>query len=127
MGIVTGILGVAGTIAGTVASGGAMLPMALGIGASALNGAKTKVQHSGSLGGNAGAMGIKTPYLIVRRPQTQIAADFRLFDGESNNVYGTLSGYSGFVRVKHMHLHNIPATDVELNEIENLLKEGVFI
>lgn len=127
MGIVASALGIAGSIAGTVLSGGAMLPMALGVGASALNSAKTHVEHSGSLSGNSGAMGIKKPYLIIRRPQTKIADNFQLLAGESQNEYGVLSSYTGQTRVKYVHLENIPATDKELTQIEELLKSGVLI
>lgn len=128
MGIVTSALGIAGSIAGTVLSGGSMLPLALGAGASALSSAKTKVEHSGSLSGNAGAMGIKKPYLIVRRPQAVLARNYEKFYGISNNVYNTLSSYNGFVRVKYVHLENLSyATDNELLEIESLLKDGVMI
>lgn len=127
MGIVTGLLGVAGSIVGTMASGGAMLPMALGIGASALHGAKTNVQHSGSVSGSAGAMGIKKPYLIIRRPQTKIADNFRIFNGQSENVFDVLGSYTGYTRVKYVNLENIAATGEELTEIESILKDGVII
>ena len=127
MGIVASALGIAGSIAGTVLSGGAMLPMALGVSASALGGARTKVEHSGSLSGNSGAMGIKKPYLIIRRPQTKIANNFELLAGMSQNEYGVLSSYTGQTRVKYVHLENIPATDKELTQIEELLKSGVLI
>lgn len=127
MGIVASALGIAGSIAGTVLSGGAMLPVALGVGASALGGARTKVEHSGSLSGNSGAMGIKKPYLIIRRPQAKIANNFELLAGMSQNEYGVLSSYRGQTRVKYVHLENIPATDKELTQIEELLKSGVLI
>lgn len=127
MGIVASALGIAGSIAGTVLSGGAMLPMALGVGASALGGARTRVEHSGSLSGNSGAMGIKKPYLIIRRPQTKIADNFEFMAGANNNIYDVLSGFSGLTRVKYVHLENIPATSDELAEIETLLKSGVMI
>lgn len=127
MGIVASALGIAGSVAGTILSGGAMLPMALGVGASALGGARTKVEHSGSLSGNSGAMGIKKPYLIIRRPQTKIADNFEFMAGANNNVYDVLSGFSGLTRVKYVHLENIPATSDELAEIETLLKSGVMI
>lgn len=127
MGIVSGILGIAGSVAGTIASGGALLPMALGVGVSAMNNAKTKIEHSGSLSGNAGAMGIKKPYLIIRRPQTKIATNFETMNGVSNNVYGLLSSFAGYTRVKYVHLENIQATDNELTQIEELLKSGVMI
>ena len=127
MGIVAGALGIAGSVASSVLSGGALLPMALGAGASAMGNMKTKVEHSGSLSGNSGAMGIKKPYLIIRRPQTKIADNFQLLAGESQNEYGVLSSYTGQTRVKYVHLENIPATDKELTQIEELLKSGVLI
>ena len=127
MGIVAGILGIAGSVAGTMLSGGALLPMALGAGASALNSAKTKVEHGGALSGNSGAMGIKKPYLIIRRPQTHLADNFNVLDGIAENVYGVLGSYTGFTRVKYIHLENINATDEELTQIEEILKSGVMI
>lgn len=127
MGIVAGVLGIAGSVASTVLSGGALLPMALGAGASAMNGMKTRIEHSGSLSGNSGAMGIKKPYLIIRRPQTKIADNLEYMAGVNNNVYDVLSGFSGLTRVKYVHLENIPATSDELAEIETLLKSGIMI
>lgn len=127
MGIVSSVIGIAGSVAGTIASGGAMLPLALGAGASALNGARTRVEHSGQLTGNAGAMGIKKPYFIIRRPQTKIADNFQNYNGQSNNIFVTLGSCSGFTRVRFLHLENIPATGDELTEIENILKSGVII
>lgn len=127
MGIVAGALSVAGSVVGTIASGGALLPMALGVSAGALTGSKTKVEHSGSISGNAGAMGIKKPYLIIRRPQTCIADLYETFNGNSNNKTVILGTCTGFTKVKHLHLENIPATGVELIEIEDLLRSGILI
>ena len=127
MGILAGALGIAGSVASTILSGGSVLPMALGAGAAALTSAKTKVEHSGSLSGNAGAMGIKKPYLIIRRPQTKIADGFQEITGEMENVIGTLSGFTGFTRIKYVQLKNIPASGDEINEIDRLLKEGIIL
>lgn len=128
MGIVASIAGIVGGVVGTIATGGAMLPVALGAGASALGSARTKVEHSGSLSGNAGAMGIKKPYLIIRRPQTAIADDYLTFDGGSENEKVVLGTHSGFTRVKYINLEGVSnATRSELAEIETLLKDGVII
>lgn len=128
MGIVASIAGVVGGVVGTIATGGAMLPVALGAGASALGSARTKVEHSGSLSGNAGAMGIKKPYLIIRRPQTAIADDYLTFDGGSENEKVVLGNHHGFTRVKYINIENVQnATMGELLEIETLLKDGVII
>lgn len=128
MGIVASLAGLAGAVVGTIATGGAMLPVAIGAGASALGSAKTKVEHSGALSGNAGAMGVKKPYLIIRRPQTCIAQNFDIFDGVTNNEYTILSSLSGFNRVEYVNLENIGnATGEEMTEIEAILKSGVII
>ena len=128
MGIVSGLLSIAGSVAGTIATGGAALPFALGTGASAINSLRTHVEHSGNIGGNAGAMGIKTPYFIIRRPQTATANNFKSFNGQSQNKYVTLSSCSDYVRVKYVNLENITgATGEELTLIENELTKGVLI
>lgn len=126
MGIVASIASIAGGIVGTFASGGALAPMAMGAVNGALN-AHTKVQHSGSFSGNAGAMGIKKPYLIITRPQTALAETFPLFDGYPTNESVKISECSGFFKCDEVHLENIPATSDELTEIESLLKTGVIL
>lgn len=128
MGIVSGLLSIAGSVAGTIATGGAALPFALGTGASAINSLRTHVEHSGNIGGNSGAMGIKKPYFIIRRPQTAMANNFKSFNGQSQNKYVTISSCSDYVRVKYVNLENITgATGEELTMIENELTKGVLI
>lgn len=126
MGIVTSIASIAGGIAGTIASGGAALPMLASAAGSALN-ARAKVEHSGGFSGNAGAMGGKIPYLIISRPQVALANDFQKYIGYPANYTTKLSACSGYVKVLECHVENVNATNTELTEIESLLKEGVLI
>lgn len=126
MGIVSSIAGIAGGIAGTIASGGSALPLIASSAGSILN-ARTKVEHSGGFSGNAGAMGSKIPYLIISRPQVELANNFEKYIGYPTNITTTLESCSGFVNVLECHLENINATDSELNEIESLLKGGILI
>lgn len=126
MGIVASLASIAGGVVGTVASGGALAPVAMGAVSGVLN-AHTRVQHSGAFSGNAGAMGVKIPYLIITRPQTCLADNFPAFDGYPANKTTTISACSGFVKCKTCHIENIPATDAELSEIEMLLKGGIII
>lgn len=126
MGIVASLASIAGGVVGTVASGGALAPVAMG-GVSGVLNAHTRVQHSGAFSGNAGAMGVKIPYLIITRPQTCLADNFPAFDGYPANKMTTLSACSGFVKCETCHVENIPATDAELSEIEMLLKGGIII
>lgn len=126
MGIVSSVIGVAGSIVGTVASGGSLAPLALGATNGFLN-AKTRVQHSGSLSGNSGVMGGKIPYLIITRPQTNMPENFEHFQGLPSNVYSKLSSCRGFVKVKNVNVQKINAEVAELDEIKTLLLDGVII
>lgn len=126
MGIVASLASIAGGVVGTIASGGAMAPVAMGAVNGILN-AHARVQHSGAFSGNAGAMGVKIPYLIITRPQTCLADNFPAFDGYPANKTTTLASCSGFVKCEVCHVENIPATDAELSEIEMLLKGGIII
>ena len=125
MGIVASIASIAGGVVGTIASGGAMAPMAFGAVNGILN-ARTDVQHSGGFSGNSGAMGIKKPYLIIRRPQTALAQLFPSFDGYPANESVILSQCTGFTQVESCHIVS-SATSEEITEIEMLLKEGVIV
>ena len=126
MGIISGIMSIAGGVAGTIATGGAAMPVLLGAGAS-VGRMHTDVSHSGSFSGNAGAMGIKKPYLIIDRPQTALAENFPNYIGYPSNTTVKLSSCHGFTKVKEIHLENVPATNNELSDIEMKLKGGVII
>lgn len=126
MGIVASLASIAGGVVGTIASGGALAPVAMGAVGGIMN-AHTRVNHSGAFSGNAGAMGVKIPYLIITRPQTCLADNFPAFDGYPANKTTPLSACSGFVKCETCHVENIPATDAELSEIEMLLKGGIII
>lgn len=126
MGIVASLASVTGGIVGTVATGGALAPMAIGA-VSGLMNAHTSVSHSGGFSGNSGAMGVKIPYLIITRPQTELANTFPSINGYPTNYSVTLGQCSGYVEIENCHVSGIPATDAELSEIETLLKSGVIL
>lgn len=125
VGAVAGVLGIAGGIAGTVLSGGALAPALMGgaLGASHLH---ADVQHSGGFSGAAGAMGGKKPYIIISRPQgaTPNLDDIK---GTPATKRVTLGSCSGYTVVDQVNLDGIPATSGELAEIETLLKQGVIV
>lgn len=126
MGILSSIISVAGGIAGTIASGGAMAPLAMGA-ASGILSARTRVQHSGGFSGNAGAMGARVPYLIITRPQSALAGNYEWFEGVPANHTTTIGRCSGYIRCKVTHLEGIPATLSELAALEDFLATGVLV
>lgn len=126
MGIVGGILSIAGGIAATVASGGAAMPALLGAGAG-LGNLHTNIKHGGSISGNAGAMGSKIPYLIVSRPQTATAKNYQKYQGIGANSYQSVANMSGYFKMDDCRLTGVTgATKEELEEIRVLLKTGVI-
>lgn len=126
MGIVSGVLSIAGGIAGTIATGGAALPALMGAGAAATH-MHTDVSHSGQISGNAGAMGGKVPYLIVVRPQTEVAERSEKYYGYGANSYCKVESLSGFARLYNAVVRsNDSITDVERKEIQTILESGFY-
>lgn len=126
-GLLSGLVGLASVGVG-VASGGS----SLALGATAMSAVsqlgKADIGRSGGFSGNSGAMGIKKPYLIISRPQTDMASNVERMQGYPSNSYVNLSSCSGFTKVKAVHVDSIDsATDEEKDLIENALKEGVII
>ena len=116
--LVTGAVG--GAVVG--GAGGALLGGVRG----AASGAD--VRMSGNISGNAGAMGIRKPYIIVKRPVEVPARNYPAFYGYPANITGRLNSFSGYTRVKDVHVDNISgATAEEKREIESLLKSGVIV
>lgn len=117
MGMVTGALGAIGSLArGNI----------IGTGLSVV-GMHTNIEHSGGFSGNAGAMGIKKPYLIISRPQSAMNDGFPSIQGYPSNYFTRLGDCTGFTQVAECHVENISATDKELDKIKDLLKEGVIL
>lgn len=120
-GVIRGLVG----MVGSVAVGGAI--GAIGAVGSALN-SKLDVAHSGSIGSNAGAMGVRKPYLIITRAEPNEALNYNKYYGFPSNKAVSLKSCLGYTRVKEVHVESINnATITEKNEIENLLKSGVII
>lgn len=117
MGMITGALGAIGSLArGNI----------IGTGLS-VAGMHTNIERSGGFSGNAGAMGIKKPYLIISRPQSAMNDGFPSIQGYPSNYFTRLGDCTGFTQVAECHVENISATDKELDKIKDLLKEGVIL
>lgn len=126
VGIITGLLGIAGGVAGSIATGGALAPMLMGAGAS-IGRMHTDVQHSGNISSNAGAMGIKKPYLIIERSQAKTPKNAVNIEGLPQDSVTRLNDKHGYIRVKKAHYDGIPCTVSELEKIKALLENGVYI
>ena len=126
--VINGTLSIAASIGSMVASGGTSAPSALStIAAASVNLTKPNIEKSGSLGGMGGMLGVQTPYLIITRPRQAIPKHQNKYIGYPSYINETLGDCEGFTRVEEVHLENIPGTETEIKEIENLLKSGVII
>ena len=129
IGAATCAIGVAGgaAIAGKVATS-AMLRAGAAKGgmSSGLNG-KNSVSHSGSFGSSYGAMGIKKPYIIVKRPVQKVVHGYSKNYGYPAPKMVTIGDCSGYLRCRDFEVLSSTATEEEKKRIEILLKEGVYV
>lgn len=82
---------------------------------------------AGGLTSNKGIAGGKQPFLVVRRKAAYNPTTLANTSGLPVNSTYKLKDITGFVRVKGIHLHGIPAESAEIDMLESLLKEGVYI
>lgn len=115
-----------------------LINVGLGLGtntpAIAMTGAKDVIQGfagdvttRGSLSSNTGKLGYQTPYLMFTRPIESRPANLGALHGYSAGVGGVLSAFSGYVVCSDVKLDGVTATDSELNEIDSILKSGVYV
>lgn len=95
--------------------------------ASAVMNSKGFYTHSGAIGGSPGLMGVKTPFLIFRRPEQVIPGDYGKFHGFPCNTSAKLGDLVGYTKVDDIRLNIPDATVDEILECEQLLKGGIVI
>ncbi len=124
---INGVLNIAGSIGSMVLSGGATAPMAAGgIASTITNNLKPTVEKSGSVSGAGGLLGVKRPYLIINRPNRNVAENQNQFIGYPTFKNKKMNNLDGYNSIESVHLDGIPATADEIREIETLLKGGVI-
>lgn len=88
---------------------------------------RTSVEHSGGFSGHSGAMGVKTPYIVITRPQTAVADSYETLQGRPANNFVRIGSLSGFNRISKVHVEGVSATSDELDMIESILKSGIIV
>lgn len=84
------------------------------------------IHRSGEMGANVGALGIKKPYMLVKRYKTFSASGYGGLMGYADNYRCRVGDVSGFC-VFSNPIVNIKATDEELIEISSLLTTGIYV
>ena len=121
------IAGLSSAVLGGVTGGVAGAVMG-GVNAMASGSFQANIQRSGSFSGNAGAMSIKKPYIIVNRDYIYDAESYNELYGFPSNITTRIGECSGYNRVKSVHVDSISnATKEEKDEIESILRSGFIL
>jgi hypothetical protein len=133
IGIATTALSAGVTAAVTVATGGTALPAAAMLGTVAAGASKqgltskNQVQYSGSFGSSFGAMGIKIPFLIIKRPRQKVVYGYNENYGYPAHKMVLLSTCTGYLKAIEVNVVSSTATEAEKKMIQECLKTGVFV
>ena len=122
-------LGAAMKIAAGAATGGIAGALASTVGvasAAAQSGGTAGADRSGTISGTAGFMDTQTPYLIVTRPRQAVPEAQNELTGYPSFINAQLGDLEGYTEVQVAHLHNMSCTAAEVEEITQLLQEGVI-
>lgn len=88
---------------------------------------KSTVQHSGSFGSSHGAMGIKKPYIIIRRPIQKVVNNYNRLYGYPAHKMVVIGDCTGYLRCREVNVQSSLATEEEKSLIEQMLKSGVYV
>lgn len=128
--VFVGAVQIAGNVAGMVATGGASAGAIAGgllSSTSTAAGMKPNIEKSGSLSGAGGFLGNQKPFIIKETPRQCMPLSQQKYTGFPSYQTQRLGNLRGYTEVESVNLSGIPANDSELNEIESLLKGGVYL
>ena len=125
--IISGALGLASSAVGAVVTHGASIPFSVGtVGQSLIDTQLPNYKHSGDVGGSPAIMDDRQPCVIIIRPRKINSKHQPKYTGYGSLITKKLSNVSGFTMVNDIRLNGISgATDIEIEEIRTMLKEGV--
>lgn len=141
--MLSGLIQTAGAIAAGAAAGGGAGAVAGGLSAASsavVNEGKPMIQKGGALSSAAGFMlgeELMKPVLILSLPKQCLPSlqmselGFPSYTSDKKVggqwVKKKLKEYSGFTKVSEIHLDDIPLTSNEIDELESILKGGVYL
>lgn len=91
-------------------------------------GGKGHIAHSGTISGNAGMLGVKTPYVLIEYPNQSLADNYKHFVGYPSNMFAKLGTLTGYTECEKVIASSLPGqTDEEMSELLECLKGGVYL
>ena len=126
--LLSGAITVAASVGSLIATEGGSAGIAIpAIASSSVNMAKQQITRSGSLTGNAGQMGIKTPFVIRHKPIQAIPGSQNSYLGYPSFITERIGNLTGYTEFYEVHLNGLTCTDEEKDELESLMKGGVLL
>ena len=93
----------------------------------AYDSAKPDYGRGGSNGGNMGFLSYRIPYIIESLPIEATPKHYLNYNGAPAQVYDHLENLHGYTEVDRIELDNLNISTAEKNELEQLLKAGVYL
>lgn len=118
-----------GGITSAAVSAGIGNVMGVAGGVSSIFNSKPEYQRSGNIASTPGYLGIQDAFVLLNSPVQSIAGNIKHLEGLRSNVNVSFSGLSGFQKIEsYTPTTGLAAecTAEELQEIKNLLMEGVY-
>lgn len=116
--------GLTGGVGTAMAVGGAMSLASSAVHTVASS--KPEIQHGGSFAMTNGFLSVKTPYLVVNRPNVKVPDDFAKYSGRMTNKTKFVSECSGYTEFASVDVNSLTALEDEKAEIESILKGGFY-
>lgn len=95
--------------------------------------ARRTTQITGQYSGNAGALTDTVCWLEITRPVWAEPDNYQMLHGETSQIGGSIANYadglpySGYLQVQQIDADGINATRSEIDEIEQILKSGIYV
>ena len=121
--------GIAGVAAGAATGNAGAIASSLGemAGAVMSGGSQIELSRTGNFSGAASILSGFDAYIILTRPIQQMPDSYSKYVGYPSYITYKLGNLSGFTKVEEVIDNTVAATDREKEEIERLLKEGVYL
>lgn len=81
----------------------------------------------GGFGVNSGALGADEITLFIQRSQNAMPENYYDIHGFQTATGGTVGDYSGYTQFDYIDLEGVDATDTEKEEIEAVMKGGIYL
>lgn len=128
-GAILGDAAAAGAALFALPTGGISAAVAVGaVGSAAMNSVNSKLNmpHGGQCASTAGFLSIQKPYLTITRPAQCLPENNADYQGYPAYITAKIGDLSGYIKISETHFDGFTCTKAELEEVERLLKEGVF-